>query len=271
MKFVSRGGVGEDLERARDLILAKGGEIGRALHLLADAESTNDEAKRAAKSGAPHGSVWVAEVQTKGRGRQGRVWVSPPRENLLFSVLLRVACAPARLPPLALVAGLAVRDAVARAAPNAAVKLKWPNDVQVDGRKLAGVLVEATSEGKRVLAVVVGIGINVHTREFPEDLADRATSVALVADAPPDRGAILADVLECLDRDMALAAERGLGLVHARLTAADALVGTRIRVEGVQGIARGIDLEGQLVVERDDGVLVRVASGEVHVTSADLS
>jgi len=264
LKFVSRRGVGEDLERARELILAKGGEVGRELHLLADTESTNDEAKRAAKSGAPHGSVWVTEVQTKGRGRQGRVWVSPPRENLLFSVLLRLRCPPARLPPLALVAGLAVRDAVARAARKAEPKLKWPNDVLVGGRKLAGVLVEATLAGQRVDAVVVGIGINVHTREFPEDLQGRATSVALVSDLPPDRGVLLADVLEGLDRDMALAAERGLGLVHARLTAADALVGTRVRAEGVEGLARGIDLEGRLVVERDDGALVRVTSGEVH-------
>jgi BirA family biotin operon repressor/biotin-[acetyl-CoA-carboxylase] ligase len=266
LKFVSRRGVGEDLERARELILAKGGLVGRELHLLADAESTNDEAKRAAKSGAPHGSVWVAEVQTKGRGRQGRLWVSPPGENLLFSVLLRLDCPPARLPPLALVAGLAVRDAVARAAPKAQPKLKWPNDVLVVGRKIAGVLVEATLSGKRVEAVVVGIGINVHTRVFPEELEDRATSVGLVAEAPLDRGVLLADVLEGLDHDMALAADRGLGLVHARLTAADALVGTRVRAEGVEGVARGIDLEGQLVIERDDGVRVRVASGEVQLS-----
>ena len=266
MKFVSRRGVGEDLERARELVLAKGGLIGRDLHLMDHAESTNDEAKRAAKSGAPHGSVWVAEVQTKGRGRQGRAWASPPGENLLFSVLLRVSCPPARLPPLALVAGLAVRDAVARAAPKAEPKIKWPNDVLVAGRKIAGVLVEATVSGKRVEALVVGIGINVHTRVFPEELEDRATSVGLVADRPPDRGVLLADVLEALDRDVALAADRGLGLVHARLTAADALVGTRVRAEGVSGVARGIDLEGQLIVERDDGVRVRVASGEVEVS-----
>ena len=123
-----------------------------------------------------------------------------------------------------------------------------------------------TLSGKRVEAVVVGIGINVHTRVFPEELEDRATSVGLVVDAPPDRGVLLADVLEGLDRDMALAADRGLGLVHARLTAADALVGTRVRAEGVEGVARGIDLEGQLVIERDDGVRVRVTSGEVQLS-----
>lgn len=266
MKFVSRRGVGEDLERARELILAKGGEVGRELHLLTDTDSTNDEAKRAARSGAPHGSVWVAERQTSGRGRQGRAWVSPPGENLLFSVLLRLSCPPARLPPLALVAGLAVRDAVARAAPRAEPKLKWPNDVLVGGRKIAGVLVEATVSGKRVDAVVVGIGLNVHTRNFPEELEGRATSVALVADEPPDRAVLLADVLEGLDRDMGLCADRGLGLVHARLTAADALVGTRVRAEGVAGIARGIDPDGQLIVERDDGVRIRIASGEVHLS-----
>ena len=205
MKFVSRRGVGEDLERARELILAKGGEMGRELHLLADAESTNDEAKRAAKSGAPHGSVWVAEVQTKGRGRQGRAWVSPPGENLLFSVLLRVSCPPARLPPLALVAGLAVRDAVARAAPKADAEAQVAERRAGRAeRKIAGVLVEATLSGQRVEAVVVGVGLNVHTRDFGEELQDRATSVALVADGRPIEASLLADVLEGLDRDMAL-------------------------------------------------------------------
>jgi BirA family biotin operon repressor/biotin-[acetyl-CoA-carboxylase] ligase len=257
-----------DLVRARALIAERGIALGAPLHLLAETTSTNDEAKRGAKSGEPSGATWVAESQTSGRGRQGRTWISPRGENLLFSVLLRLVCPPARLPPLALVAGLAARDAIARAAPGRDVRLKWPNDVVVDKKKVAGVLVEATLQGNRVDAVIVGIGINVHTREFPEDLAARATSIALLSNGaadPPHRGELLADVLAGLDHDIELAAARGLGLVHARLTSADALRGERVTSDAGAGTAEGIDLEGRLLVRSDQGILARWGAGEVHL------
>ncbi len=264
-----------DLARAADLLAARGGELGRPLYLLEETTSTNDEAKRAAKEGAPHGATWVAESQTAGRGRQGRQWVSPRGENLLFSVLLRVTCPPARLPPLALVAGLAARDAIARAAPSAEVRIKWPNDVVVGEarRKVAGVLVEATLSGASVEAVIVGIGVNVHTRRFPEDIAARATSIAILLDsgeatapsAAPDRAVILADALDALGRDLPLAAARGLGSLHGRIEAADALAGRRVRSESGEGRAEGIDVDGRLLVRLDDGILVRWGAGEVHL------
>jgi BirA family biotin operon repressor/biotin-[acetyl-CoA-carboxylase] ligase len=266
--MIVRGGA-PDLARAADAIAERGGALGRPLHLLGSTTSTNDDAKRAAKEGAPHGATWVAESQTAGRGRQGRAWTSPPGENLLFSVLVRIACPPSRLPPLALVAGLAVRDAVARAAPAADAKIKWPNDVValVDGerRKIAGILVEAVTTGSSVDALVVGVGINVHTRAFPPDLAPIATSIALVADRPPDRATILADVLHALDRDLHVAAARGLGLFRARLSAADALTGAHIASDSGEGTADGIDDDGHLLVRRPDGILARWSSGEVHI------
>jgi BirA family biotin operon repressor/biotin-[acetyl-CoA-carboxylase] ligase len=253
-----------DLARAPELVLERGCALGRPMHVLRTTTSTNDEAKRAARDGAPHGATWVADEQTAGRGRQGRVWVSPRGENLLFSVLARVACAPSALPPIALVAGLAVRDAVARAAPRADVRIKWPNDVLVGDKKIAGVLVEAMVAGARVEGVVIGVGLNVHTRAFPEELAAHATSVALVADTPPDRATLLADVLEGLDRDLVLSVGRGLGLLRARLASADALAGRRVRGDtGEEGLAEGIDDVGRLRVRRDDGSLVRWSAGEV--------
>jgi BirA family transcriptional regulator, biotin operon repressor / biotin---[acetyl-CoA-carboxylase] ligase len=256
-----------DLARARSLIAERGIALGAPLRLLSETTSTNDEAKRGAKEGEAHGATWVAESQTAGRGRQGRSWVSPRGENLLFSVLLRLACPPARLPPLALVAGLAARDAIARAAPGQDVRIKWPNDVVIGKKKLAGVLVEAILQGNRVEAVVVGIGINVHTRDFPEDIAPRAASIALVSECPPDRGEILADVLAALDRDLELVAARGLGLVHARLTSADALRGEPVSSDNGSGIAEGIDLEGRLLVRKSDGILARWGAGEVHLAT----
>jgi BirA family biotin operon repressor/biotin-[acetyl-CoA-carboxylase] ligase len=259
-------GVGPDLADAERLVAEHGASLGRPLHLLRTTTSTSDEAKLAAKRGAPHGSTWVTEEQTAGRGRQGRAWVSPRGENLLFSTLVRVACPPARLPPIALAVGLAVRDAVAAAAPAAHPLIKWPNDVLVDGKKIAGVLVEAITMGARVEAVVVGVGVNVHTRAFPDDIADRATSVALVAAAPPDRGALLADVLRRLDADLHVVVARGLGLLRARLDACDAVRGRRVRSDvGDEGTAEGIDEDGRLLVRRADGVLARWSAGEVHL------
>ncbi len=261
-------GVNEDLTRAPDLVAASGSSLGRPMVLLAETSSTNDVATRAARDGAPHGATWVAEQQTQGRGRRGHAWLSPAGENLLFSVLLRVPCAPARIPPIALVAGLAVRDAIATAT-GAAIAIKWPNDILVGSRKVAGVLVEAVTIGARVEAVVIGIGINVHTRSFPEEIADIATSVALVASPsspPPDRASILASVLSSLDRDVHVVVGRGLGLLHGRLQQSDALRGHRVRSDsGDEGVASGIDEDGRLLVRRDDGVLARWSAGEVHL------
>lgn len=243
--------------------------LGAPLHRLATTPSTNDEAKRGARSGEPHGATWIAEEQTAGRGRQGRSWVSPRGENVLFSVLLRVDCVPSRLPLVAIVAGLAVRDAVARAAPRADVRIKWPNDVLVGSKKIAGILVEAITTGRRIEAVVVGAGINVHTRVFPDDLAERATSVSLVSSEPPDRDALLGHVLEGVDHDLHVVLARGLGIVRARVDAADALRGKRVRNDSDDaGVASGIDDEGRLLVRRDDGVLTRWSAGEVHLVNA---
>jgi BirA family biotin operon repressor/biotin-[acetyl-CoA-carboxylase] ligase len=238
------------------------------MFVSASTTSTNDDAKRGAKEGATHGTTWVVEAQTAGRGRQGRVWSSAPGEGLLFSVLARLTCPASRLPPLGLVAGLAVRDAIRVAAPGADLKLKWPNDVVSGGRKVAGVLVEAITSGSRVDAVVVGVGVNVHTRTFPVDLEGRATSVVLLGDAPspPDRSAILADTLATLDRDLAIVAARGLGILAARLEAADALRGLRVRNDsGEEGVACGIDEDGRLKVRLVLGTFTRWSAGEVHL------
>jgi BirA family biotin operon repressor/biotin-[acetyl-CoA-carboxylase] ligase len=256
------------LARAAALIHERGIAIGAPLTIVGRTTSTNDLAKQAAREGAPHGATFVAEEQTEGRGRQGRAWLAGAGESLLMSVVLRVTCPPARLPPLALVAGLATRDAVARWT-RETPRIKWPNDVMIGERKIAGVLVEGILQGTRVEALVVGIGINVHARAFPDEIASLATSIALAAksDEAVDRGELLADLLVALDRDIALASARGLGLVHARLTQFDALRGLRVSGDEVSGTAEGIDLDGRLLVRGDDGILRRCSAGEVRVSA----
>jgi BirA family transcriptional regulator, biotin operon repressor / biotin---[acetyl-CoA-carboxylase] ligase len=255
-----------DLAGAADAVADRGGELGRPLTVLASTTSTNDEAKREAARGAPHGATWIAEQQTAGRGRQGRAWWAAAGEGLLFTVLLRQGLVASRLPQVALIGGLAVLAAVKRAAPEADVKIKWPNDVVVGQKKVGGVLVEAVTTGSRVDSLMVGFGINVHTRNFPEELADRAISIALLARVPPSRSQVLADVLGSLDADLPLLATRGLGPIRARLEAADALRGSRVRNDGGDcGVASGIDNDGRLLVRREDGDLVAWVSGEVHL------
>ena len=276
-----------DLANVDAVVASRGGRLGSPIHVLSETGSTNDDAKAGAREGAPHGAVWIAETQSRGRGRQGRTWVSPSGENLLFSVLLRIACAPARVPPLSLVCGLAVRDAVARAiGDDDRVLVKWPNDVvvreasRVGGeavgayRKIAGILVESALTGARIEHVIVGIGVNVHTRDFPEDVRAIATSIALEREASqavrlssPDRAELLADILDALDRDLEPVAHRGLAHVQARLSAHDALRGCAVESDdaAIAGVADGIDPDGRLIVRRADGTTIRVASGEVRL------
>lgn len=255
-------------------VTRRGLSLGRPLVVLAVATSTNDLAKAAAKDGAPHGSVWIAETQSHGRGRQGRAWTSPPGENLLVSILLRTPCPPSRLPLLSLVAGLAVRDAVALALGDEGsdrVRVKWPNDVLVrdagggSQKKIAGILVESTLAGSLVEAIVVGIGVNVHTRVLPEELASRATSLVLAGAAAPSRADVLVAILGALDRDVPRVAAKGLAHVHDRLVRACALSGKTVTAGDVTGTCEGIDLEGRLTLRDARGELVRVSSGEAHL------
>ena len=260
---------GTEYERLAGLISERGGELGKPLYLLDDTTSTNEQAKRAAKQSAPHGATWIAETQSAGRGRQGRVWMAPRGESVLVSVLFRLTCPPSRLPPLAVVAGLAARDAIARAVdPSEEVLLKWPNDVRIGEKKVAGVLVESIVRAGLVEALIVGVGINVHTRTFPEEIASIATSVALHASGPPDRAAIAADRIAALDRDIPVAAARGLGSVHERISAVDALRGREVQSDAdasKRGVSEGIDVEGRLLVRTVDGSLERWNAGEVHI------
>jgi BirA family biotin operon repressor/biotin-[acetyl-CoA-carboxylase] ligase len=257
-----------DLLHVRELIAATGSQLGATLELLDETDSTNDVAKRSAKLGAAHGSTWLAEAQGHARGRQGRSWLGVRGESLLVSVLARVACPPGRLPLLSLATGLAVRDAVAKAAPLAQVGVKWPNDVVSGSKKLAGILVEALPAHAGRTPVIIGVGLNVHTRVFPPELGDRASSVALLASSPPERAQLLADILANLDRDLELVASRGLGVIHGRLSAFDALRGQRVETDdGATGVADGIDLEGRLRVKKSDGSLLRLVAGEVHLVT----
>ena len=216
----------------------------RVHHRLTD--STNERAKELAAAGAPHGTLVTADEQSAGRGRQGRAWTAPPRSALLMSVLLRELD---ELLPL--VAAVAVADALPVTA-----AIKWPNDVWVHERKIAGILVEGRPQAGWA---VLGIGLNVATREFPAELEGLATSLRL-SGAEADVEQVLADVLASLERWLSAPATDVLAAWRAR----DALNGQPVRWSSGEGVANGIDDAGALIVATDSGH-VTLDAGEVHL------
>jgi BirA family biotin operon repressor/biotin-[acetyl-CoA-carboxylase] ligase len=170
--------------------------VGRSIQVFAETDSTNNLARDAGTSGAPEGLVFFAESQRAGRGRRGRAWISPAGSALLFSVLLRPAAPRAFWSRLTLVAVRSLLDAVEREAGIAAA-WKWPNDVMIGARKLAGILIEATPQ-----FVVLGIGLNVKQRsaDFPEELREQAVSLEMVADCGVNREKLAAAIMANLDR-----------------------------------------------------------------------
>lgn len=239
-------------------------QLGRPVSWRDETQSTNDDALAAAKAGAPHGALFGAETQTRGRGRRGSEWLSAPGAGLWFSLLLRPQLRAEELPGLSLCAGLAVRAAVATrvAAP---VLVKWPNDVLAGGRKLAGILVESQISGAKIASVVIGIGINVTQTAFPAELANIATSLSLLSANAAAREELLADVLGHLETELTRVANQGLAGLAEALRPHDALLGRQLRVDALLGVGSGIDSEGRLLVRPASGPVVPVLAGHVEL------
>lgn len=241
--------------------------LGRAYEWHPVCESTSNLVAARARAGAPAGLVIAADAQTVGRGRLGRSWHSPAGESLYVSLLLRPDRPAAEVPPLTLLAGAAIANAIAPL--GVAPRLKWPNDVQlVDGggrrRKLAGVLTEMASAGERVEHVVVGIGINVNNTAFPSELADRATSLRAALGRPIDRAGVLAAVLASFESLYEEFERTGPAVAVAAFTGYAALP-QRCRVDDrLEGLAVGVDPDGALRLRDDSGQIHRVISGEVQ-------
>jgi BirA family biotin operon repressor/biotin-[acetyl-CoA-carboxylase] ligase len=225
-------------------------------------ESTQPIAFKLAGDGAPDRTVVIADSQAAGRGRRGRVWKDEPGASLLVSILLRPRLSPERLPTLSLTAAVAVAEAVTQTA-GLAAKLKWPNDVLVDGRKLAGILLETRLEPGGAAIVALGIGVNLAQRAFPLELAERATSVRLASGREVDRDTLLGALLERLDHWRGRLETEGFEPVRARWRELADTLGRPVSVDGVQGTAVDLDADGALVVADADGRHKRVVAGDV--------
>ncbi len=249
--------------------------LGRRLVCLDHTESTMSDASLLARAGEPEGTVVVAETQEAGRGRRGRVWHSPPGLNLYFSLLLRPALPTHRVGPLTLVVGLALARAVEGLA-GVSPRLKWPNDLHCGGRKLAGILTELSAELDAVHHVVVGVGVNVNadTQDFPEPLRGLATSLCLESGGRKfDRAQVLAAFLSELepayDRFVGAGLEPFLADIESRSASRGRTIEVEVGNQRVTGIARGIRLDGALIVELAGGEIVALHSGEIVTMSGE--
>jgi BirA family biotin operon repressor/biotin-[acetyl-CoA-carboxylase] ligase len=243
--------------------------MGSPASFAEETASTNDDAKRALAAGSPHGALFVAERQTAGRGRQGRSWQGEAGASLLFSLVVRCPVAPHASGAIPVAAGLALAEAIDDVAGRAVARVKWPNDVRIAGRKVAGILADATVRAGAIEGIVVGVGVNVGAVAFAGELEGRATSLA-------NEGVVVSrlDVLErfCVRFEALVerAAQHGLRDFAARIAAKHELFGSRVRrSDGVEAEADRIDDEGRLVV-RQGGAIERWSSGEVHLVSAEV-
>lgn len=230
--------------------------------------STNGRARQLAEEGAVHGTLVTAECQTAGRGRRGRNWYSPEGSGIWMSMVLRPDVRPDRVSMLTIVAAMAVYDALSGRVPGCAIK--WPNDMVADGKKVCGILTELSADMNHVKYVILGVGINVNTGAFPGDIDRVAASLHELTGKYFKRSDIIADVWKAFEGYYELFMKTGdlselMESYNKRLIHRGQLV--RIEEGGTEyeAIAQGIDAEGRLLVQKADGQLVPVISGEVSV------
>jgi BirA family biotin operon repressor/biotin-[acetyl-CoA-carboxylase] ligase len=236
------------------------------------AGSTNSDAMEAARQGAPEGSVYLADEQTAGRGRGDHGWNSAAGEGLYVSVLLRPTIPAGRFGLLPLAAGLAAAEAI-RAVSGLAADLRWPNDLMIGARKAGGILVEAHAEVEGAVFAVVGMGINVHQRDFPPGLSTPATSLDLAAGMRVSRSALLVALLKSLEREArGLEDPEAAKSIPARIEQASSWVrGRTVEVHGPQacrGVTEGLDEFGFLRVRTAAGV-VQVRTGGIRTAQTE--
>ena len=245
----------------------KGSLLGKRIYHFFKTDSTNRVALELGHAGEPEGAVVLAEEQTAGRGRAGRMWSSERAAGIYVTLLLRPKLAPVQAPLLTMMAGLSAHAAV-EAVTGLAVDLKWPNDLVIGGKKVGGILTEMHAEPGQVRFVIVGIGLNVNQEKFPGELASIATSLRLETGKLQSRLELLVRLLREFESDYNRMSREGAGSVVKRFEVISSYAhGKRVRVtngtESYLGTTAGLGPEGLLQVERDDGRVVTVIAGDV--------
>ena len=248
-----------------------GTTIGRHLEFLQQTTSTNADAFRLAEDGAVEGTVVLADAQSGGKGRRGRVWSSPAGVNLYCSVVLRPAIMPHEAPQLTFLSAVAVARAI-ELTTNLTPEIKWPNDLLISGKKVAGLLNEMSAETDGINFVILGIGVNLNMTagQLPDDLRHPATSLLLEAGSGVDRSRFVSTVLNELDRLYRDFLANGFGPVREEWQHRCNANGRRVIVSDsgtacTGGMFVGIDADGSLLLRSDDTILHRITCGDVRV------
>lgn len=242
--------------------------LGSRIHYFPEVDSTNVHARKLAQEGASEGEIVIAESQTQGKGRMGRSWVSPPYLNLYLSVILRPKLSPIHASQITLMAAVALAETVQSFIPFPP-EIKWPNDIMIGGKKLAGILTESSCERDRLLFVILGIGVNVNfpLSLMPETIQESATSMMILTQKPVDRVAFTSRLIQNLNRCYGDLEDQGFSLIARRWESFFRLRGKRIRVEmmdqAILGKAVGIDGDGALILEDEQGALKRIVAGDL--------
>jgi len=233
--------------------------------VIDEAASTQDLVRDAAVRGEPEGLAIMAVRQTSGRGRYGRSWISPPERNLALSLLLRPKLGPADAAMLGMIASIAVAQAVEEHG-IAQAQLKWPNDVTVTGKKIAGILPEARVTGAVVDYVILGIGINVNAvlTDFPPELRELVTSIVLETGRESHLEIVAQSVLGQMERIYGRVIREGVRFAVDLWQARWAHRGAVLQRNGLAGRAEGLDVDGALLLRAQDGTLHRIHAGEAH-------
>ena len=242
--------------------------LGKKLHYLPEIDSTNDHARKLAEQGGTEGEVVIAEIQTRGKGRLGRSWVSPANRNLYLSVILRPKLSPLHAPQITLMSAVALAETIGSFI-TFPPDIKWPNDILVGGKKVAGILTESSCVADRLLSVILGIGVNVNfpPEDMLESIRQTATSLMTVGGRPVDRTALALQLLRTLERCYGDLEREGFAPMADRWTGFFRLQGKRVKIEmmgqAVQGKAIGIDKDGALLLEDERGTQQRIIAGDV--------
>lgn len=245
-------------------------KMGHPLYFYPETDTTNDRIRELALEGAPEGTLAVAEQQTAARGRRGRAWQAPAESGIWMSLLLRPDIPPAQASVLTLLTGIAIAEAVEKLT-GLDAGIKWPNDILLNGRKLAGILTEMDCDMESIHSVTVGMGINVNTKVFPEDLQDIATSLYLECGREYDRAVLAGQIMACFEVLYAEFLEKGgvFAPFRERYRRKCLNIGREVRVIGRESYpATALDItpEGELIVKRkDNGAEEVVFSGEVSI------
>lgn len=267
--------LGYRLEQAPDLLNTEEIQTGLTTHVFGRSmqyhekvASTQHETKRLAESGAEEGTLVVAEAQSEGKGRRGRHWVSPPRMGIYLSLILRPDLEPFNIAQIPIVMGIGVCESISQVT-GLQPRIKWPNDVLLEGKKVAGILVEMSAEPERVHYIILGIGINVNTPAsiFPDDLRSTATSLAEVAGHPVCRRTLIQRLLPNLESIYNEFKRVGFEALRERWRQWDQTIHSWVEIEDpgspIVGYALDIDKDGALIIKDQQGEVRRVLSGDV--------